>query len=66
MAYHVTQANMNRRLRTVSLWSLQMTAGAMVSTLRTLVDPVSARMREAYLSGRGLYEDFQPGPVVDF
>jgi hypothetical protein len=31
MAYHVTQANMNRRLRTVSLWSLQMTAGAMVS-----------------------------------
>ncbi|KAJ7879125.1 mitochondrial distribution and morphology protein 31 [Mycena leptocephala] len=66
MAYHVTRANMNRRLKTVSLWSLQMTAGAMVSTLRTLVDPVSARMREAYLSGRGLYEDFQPGPVVDF
>ncbi|KAF7357773.1 hypothetical protein MVEN_00823300 [Mycena venus] len=67
MAYHVTQANMNRRLKTVSLWSLQMTAGAVVSTLRTMVDPVSARMREAYLNGRGLYEDsFQPGPMVDF
>ncbi|KAJ7267582.1 mitochondrial distribution and morphology proteins-domain-containing protein [Mycena haematopus] len=66
MAYHVTQANMNRRLKTVSLWSLQMTAGAVVSTLRTMVDPVSARMREAYLTGRGLYEDFQPGPMIDF
>ncbi|KAF7376534.1 hypothetical protein MSAN_00069400 [Mycena sanguinolenta] len=54
MAYHVTQANMNRRLKTVSLWSLQMTAGALVSTLRTMVDPVSVRMREAYLTGRGL------------
>ncbi|KAJ6594374.1 mitochondrial distribution and morphology proteins-domain-containing protein [Mycena capillaripes] len=66
MAYHVTQANMNRRLKTVSLWSLQMTAGAVISTLRTLVDPVSARAREAYLSGRELYEVFQPGPIVDF
>ncbi|KAJ6498858.1 mitochondrial distribution and morphology proteins-domain-containing protein [Mycena sanguinolenta] len=66
MAYHVTQANMNRRLKTVSLWSLQMTAGALVSTLRTMVDPVSVRMREAYLTGRGLYEEFQPGPIVDF
>ncbi|KAJ7141342.1 mitochondrial distribution and morphology proteins-domain-containing protein [Mycena epipterygia] len=66
MAYHVTQANMNRRLKTVSLWSLQMTAGAMLSTLRTLVDPMSARVREAYLNGRRLYEVFQPGPIVDF
>ncbi|KAJ7646865.1 mitochondrial distribution and morphology protein 31 [Roridomyces roridus] len=55
MAYHVTQANLNRRLRTVSMWSLQMTAGALLSTLRTLVDPVSARVREAYLSNsRGI------------
>ncbi|KAJ6477401.1 mitochondrial distribution and morphology protein family 31/32 [Mycena vitilis] len=66
MAYHVTQANINRRLKTVSLWSLQMTAGAVISTLRTLVDPLSARARDAYLSGRGLYEIFQPGPMVDF
>ncbi|KAJ7347108.1 mitochondrial distribution and morphology protein 31 [Mycena albidolilacea] len=66
MAYHVTQANLNRRLKTVSLWSLQLTANAVVSTLRTMMDPVSARMREAYLTGRGLYEDFQPGPIVDF
>ncbi|KAJ6494950.1 mitochondrial distribution and morphology proteins-domain-containing protein [Mycena vulgaris] len=66
MAYHVMQANMNRRLKTVSLWSLQMTAGAMLSTLRTLVDPMSARVREAYETGRGLYDVFQPGPVVDF
>ncbi|KAJ7162025.1 mitochondrial distribution and morphology proteins-domain-containing protein [Mycena filopes] len=66
MAYHVTQANLNRRLKTVSLWSLQMTAGAVVSTLRTLVDPVSARARDAYVNGRALYQNFQPGPIVDF
>ncbi|KAJ7693437.1 mitochondrial distribution and morphology proteins-domain-containing protein [Mycena rosella] len=66
MAYHVMQANMNRRLKTVSLWSLQMTAGAVLSTLRTLVDPMSARVREAYANGRGLYDVFTPGPVLDF
>ncbi|KAJ7091890.1 mitochondrial distribution and morphology protein family 31/32 [Mycena belliarum] len=66
MAYHVTQANMNRRLKTVSLWSLQMTAGAVLSTLRTLVDPMSARVRGAYENGSGLYDVFQPGPALDF
>ncbi|KAJ7070083.1 mitochondrial distribution and morphology proteins-domain-containing protein [Mycena amicta] len=64
MAYHVMQANLNRRIKTVSLWSLQMTAGAVLSTLRNLVDPMSTRVREAYLSRLGLYEGFPHG-VVD-
>ncbi|KAF7297641.1 hypothetical protein MKEN_01387200 [Mycena kentingensis (nom. inval.)] len=52
MAYHVAQANLNRRIKTVSLWSLQMTASAVLGTLRTLVDPMSARVREVYAAGR--------------
>lgn len=66
MAYHVTQANMNRRLKTVSLWSLQMTAGAVLSTLRSLVDPMSAHVRKTYLERSGLYDTFRLGPVLDF
>ncbi|KAJ3851751.1 mitochondrial distribution and morphology protein family 31/32 [Lentinula lateritia] len=49
LAFHVTQANINRRIKTVSVWSLQMTASAVLSALRNLVDPVSIRVREAYL-----------------
>jgi hypothetical protein len=45
LAYHVTQANMNRRIRTVSIWSLQMTTSAVLSALRNMVDPVSKGMR---------------------
>ncbi|KAK7043256.1 Mitochondrial distribution and morphology protein 31, mitochondrial precursor [Paramarasmius palmivorus] len=48
LAYHVTQANMNRRIKTVSVWSLQMTASAVLSALRQLVDPVSLRLKETY------------------
>ncbi|KAI9463718.1 mitochondrial distribution and morphology proteins-domain-containing protein [Lactarius psammicola] len=33
-AYHVTQANFNHRVKTVSLWSLQMTASAVLAALR--------------------------------
>jgi len=46
LAYHVSHANMNRRLKTVSLWSLQITANAALSALRKLVD--SAQFREFY------------------
>ncbi|KII92176.1 hypothetical protein PLICRDRAFT_36966 [Plicaturopsis crispa FD-325 SS-3] len=53
LAYHVTQANMNGRIRTVSLWSLQMTASAVLNALRAGVDPVSAHLREVY-RGRGV------------
>jgi len=56
LAYHVTQVNMNRRIKSVSLWSLQMTASALLSALRNMVDPVSAHFRETYLNGTDLYE----------
>ncbi|OJT02366.1 Mitochondrial distribution and morphology protein 31 [Trametes pubescens] len=48
MAYHVTQANFNRRMRAVGTWSLQMTASALMSTLRTLMDPMTVHVRELY------------------
>lgn len=46
LAYHVTSQNMNRRIKAVSTWSLQMTAQAVINALRNIVDPVSAYMRE--------------------
>ncbi|KAF5380240.1 hypothetical protein D9757_008205 [Collybiopsis confluens] len=49
LAHHVTQANINRRIKAVSMWSLQMTASAVLSALRNLMDPMSIRVREAYL-----------------
>ncbi|KAH9176518.1 hypothetical protein EDB89DRAFT_1938475 [Lactarius sanguifluus] len=33
-AYHVTQANFNHRVKTVSLWSSQMTASAVLAAFR--------------------------------
>jgi distribution and morphology protein 31 len=54
LAYHVSQATMNRRrMKTVSLWSLQMTAGAVLSALRNSIDPMSAQLREAYAHSSG-------------
>jgi mitochondrial distribution and morphology protein 31 len=47
-AYHVTQTNFNHRVKTVSLWSLQMTASAVLTALRTVVDPVSVQVRDLY------------------
>lgn len=47
-AYHVTQANFNHRVKTVSLWSLQMTASAVLTALRSVVDPVSVQVRDLY------------------
>ena len=43
-AYHVTQANFNHRVKTVSLWTLQMTASAVLAALRNVVDPVSVQL----------------------
>ena len=48
LAHHVTHANLNRRLKTVSLWSLQMTANATLTALRNIVD--SAQFRKMYIS----------------
>lgn len=47
-AYHVTQANFNHRVKTVSLWSLQMTASAVLAALRSVVDPISVQVRDLY------------------
>ncbi|KAF9010600.1 mitochondrial distribution and morphology protein family 31/32 [Cyathus striatus] len=51
LAYHVSQSAMNRqRLKTVSWWSLQLTASAIMTALRNIVDPVSAHWRELYMN----------------
>ena len=42
-----------RRMKTVSLWSLQMTAGAVLSALRNSIDPMSAQLKEAYARSSG-------------
>ncbi|KAL0067329.1 Mitochondrial distribution and morphology protein 31, mitochondrial precursor [Marasmius tenuissimus] len=52
LAHHVTQANFNRRIKTVSVWSLQKTANAVLSALRNLADPMAGRLRETYLRAR--------------
>lgn len=52
LAYHVSQANMNQRLKTVSVWSLQMTATAVLSALRNAIDPLAMQQnwqRHMYL-----------------
>ncbi|KIP11561.1 hypothetical protein PHLGIDRAFT_63387 [Phlebiopsis gigantea 11061_1 CR5-6] len=51
MAYHVTQANFNRRVRVVSAWSLQMTASAIVAALRAVMDPMATHLRKVYAEG---------------
>lgn len=48
MAYHVMQANFRRRIRTVSLWSLQQTISALLGTLRIMADPVRVQLRQVY------------------
>lgn len=39
---------MNHRIKTVSLWSLQMTAGAVLNALRNVIDPVTVQARDMY------------------
>ncbi len=62
MAYHVTQANFNRRIKVVSAWSLQMTANAILSTLRSVTDPMAVHLRELYTEGFP-YEVYRVGIV---
>jgi len=45
LAYHVSNVNMNRRIKTVGLWSLHMTSNAVLNTLRNMVDPIQAQLR---------------------
>lgn len=51
MAYHVTQANFNRRVKVVGAWSLQMTASAILSALRSMMDPMAKQLNELYTEG---------------
>ena len=51
MAYHVAQANFHRRVKAVGTWSLQMTASALMSTLRAVMDPMTAPLRDLYEQG---------------
>ena len=55
MAYHVTQANFNRRIKAVSEWSLQRTAQAVLAALKTMTNPVTEQLRELY-DDPGVYQ----------
>ncbi|QRV79567.1 mitochondrial distribution and morphology protein 31 [Ceratobasidium sp. AG-Ba] len=48
VAYHVTQANMKRRLKTVALWNLHLASRNLISAARNIADPMSAHFRIAY------------------
>jgi len=50
LAYHVSQNNMNRRLKSVSLWSLQVTAMSVISMIRNTLDPAAMQIRDVYLN----------------
>ncbi|KAF9527357.1 mitochondrial distribution and morphology protein-domain-containing protein [Crepidotus variabilis] len=51
LAYHVSQSGINRqRMKTVSLWSLQRTAGAVMSALKMMTDPMSAHLKDVYVN----------------
>ena len=62
MAYHVTQANFHRRVKAVGTWSLQMTASALMSTLRAVMDPMTAPLRDLYEQGAPSESVFQLPP----
>ncbi|KZW00277.1 hypothetical protein EXIGLDRAFT_667637 [Exidia glandulosa HHB12029] len=55
LAYHVTH-NLNRRVKTVSLWGLHVTAQAIVGALKNIVDPVSVHLRDLYHSSNPSYD----------
>ncbi|CAE6419707.1 unnamed protein product [Rhizoctonia solani] len=48
VAYHVTQANMQRRLRTVAMWNLHLASRNLITAARNIADPMSAHLRAAY------------------
>ena len=65
LAYHVSQSHMNQqRMKAVSLWSLQKTAAAVMSVLRSMSDPMSAQMKEAYIHGQLPFRFFDAVPLV--
>ena len=64
MAYHVTQANFNRRIKAVSAWSLQMTASAILAALRSIIHPMATHPREIYREEFPSYT-MLPGVALD-
>ncbi|CEL60934.1 Mitochondrial distribution and morphology protein 31 OS=Saccharomyces cerevisiae (strain ATCC 204508 / S288c) GN=MDM31 PE=1 SV=1 [Rhizoctonia solani AG-1 IB] len=48
VAYHVTQANMQRRLKTVAMWNLHLASRNLITAARNIADPMSAHLRAAY------------------
>lgn len=63
MAHHVLQANFNRRIMTVSWWSLNKMVGAVLVTLRTMADPVRAHLKEVYANVDDVAEVVQGMPL---
>ncbi|KAG6335956.1 hypothetical protein ID866_3132 [Astraeus odoratus] len=61
LAHHVTQVNMNRRVKAVGVWSLQMTTSAMLSALRNLIDPMAAQVRDMYYANGIPFDAVVPG-----
>ena len=55
LAFHVAQNNINGRLKSVSLWSLQVTAATVISMIRNILDPAATQIRDIYLSEDGGY-----------
>ncbi|CUA66859.1 Mitochondrial distribution and morphology protein 31 [Rhizoctonia solani] len=51
VAYHVTQANMQRRLRTVAMWNLHLASRNLITAARSIADPMTAHLRGAYAHG---------------
>lgn len=65
LAHHVSQAGMNRqRMKTVSWWSLQVTANAIMSALKNVVDPVSVHLKEVYSASQSMPELFNDLYIV--
>jgi distribution and morphology protein 31 len=59
---------MNRqRIKAVSLWSLQRTANAVMTALRSMTDPMASSLKEVYTNDQlqpGLYAALPLTPVV--
>ena len=58
LAYHVSKVSVNRRFKAVSMYSLRRTANAIVSVLRTMVEPTAVRPWDYYVP----YDTFVLGP----
>jgi len=51
-------------MKTISLWSLQRTAGAVMNVLKTMTDPMSAHLKDVYSNGQNQFEMLEMMPLV--